>query len=147
MLSLKELLEGREGVFQLELPLYVTLGKKKPRKWYLNLNNYRNDHYHTLNAAKILYADVSKEKLKLMAHLERCAIFYEIYLPTKRRTDVSNVCSIVDKYFSDALVDLGKLPDDDCLHLPTIMYNFGGIDKINPRVDVYIINLEVIDLL
>lgn len=147
MLILEELLKGHEGVFKLELPLFVTLGKRKPKKWYLNLNNYRNDHFQVLNNVKILYTQTSIDKLKDLAHLNRCAIFYELYFPTEARRDVGNVCSIIDKFFSDALVDSGKLPDDDFTHLPTIIFNFGGIDKINPRVVVYIIDLEVLPLL
>lgn len=149
LLSIEDLVGRLPNVIRLVVPLYVTLGVRAPKKWYLNLNNYRNTHFQVLNKTKVEYGKIVKDTLSKMgiAHLNRCAIFYELYLPTQRRTDVSNVCSIVDKYFSDVLVDLEILPDDDYTHLPTVMYNFGGVDKDNPRIDVYMLDLEEINLL
>lgn len=65
-------------------------------------------------------------------------ITYTLYPKTKRLTDVSNVCSVVDKFFCDALVKMGKLEDDNYLFLPKVIYQFGEVDKDNPRVDIEI---------
>lgn len=59
--------------------------------------------------------------------------------------DVSNVCSVVDKFFCDALVEEGRIPDDNYDHIPEIKYIFGEVDKTNPRVDVEIEHYEIID--
>jgi len=52
--------------------------------------------------------------------------------------DISNVLSIHDKFFCDALVELGKLPDDNYKYIPEVKYVFREVDKLNPRVDIYI---------
>lgn len=38
----------------------------------------------------------------------------------------------------DALVEMGKMPDDNYEHLANIQYVFGGYDKANPRVEIYL---------
>jgi hypothetical protein len=49
----------------------------------------------------------------------------------------------VDKFFADALVELGKLPDDNYLHVPEINFRMGAIDSSNPRVEIFIKEIEV----
>ena len=69
---------------------------------------------------------------------EPIELIYTLYRGDKRRCDLSNVCSIVDKYFSDVLVKEGVIEDDDYKHIPKVTYLFGGIDKENPRCEVQI---------
>lgn len=52
--------------------------------------------------------------------------------------DLGNVLSIHDKFFCDALVDLGKLPDDNYHFIPSIAFHMGEVNKLNPRVDIEI---------
>ena len=61
---------------------------------------------------------------------------YKLFPKTKHRMDISNVLSIHDKFFMDALVDLGKLIDDNYTCLPRVIYTFGEIDKTDPRVEI-----------
>lgn len=70
--------------------------------------------------------------------MENIELKYVLYPKTKRLTDVANVCSIVDKFFSDVLVEAGTIPDDNYNHLRDIMYSFGEVDPLNPRVTVFI---------
>jgi|TARA_B110000261_G_scaffold37581_1_gene43771 Holliday junction resolvase RusA-like endonuclease len=53
---------------------------------------------------------------------------------TARRTDLGNVLSVHQKYFEDALVELGCIPDDDYKHIVRTTFVFGKKDKDNPRV-------------
>ena len=39
------------------LPISITYGKKKVKKYYLNLNGYRNWHYQISNKLKILFKE------------------------------------------------------------------------------------------
>lgn len=56
------------------------------------------------------------------------------YYGTKRRKDLDNSCSGV----MDALVASGIIIDDDVAHIDTISLSFGGYDKLNPRVEIYL---------
>lgn len=122
-------------------PLSIPLTKKKGFR--LNLNNYRNLHYRLLNNAKVLYKDIMKEQI--INHnnkYEKVVIVYTIYAPNKRGFDVGNVASIHQKFFEDALVELGGLTDDRYDYIPMCIYMFGGIDTANPRVDIEVINID-----
>ena len=127
-------------VAEIQLPLRVRQSKKK---WfYLNLNQYRNAHYYTLNTTKVRFKEELKSVIAELPELNRAYFIYLLYPGTKRRLDTSNICSIVDKYFSDAVVEYGKLPDDNYLFLPAVSYSFKGVDKNNPRVVVQIYKLN-----
>lgn len=118
--------------------MYLSLGKNKKETFSLNLNVYRNAHFYKLNAAKVKFKELVRPMIEQLPQLNCCGILYEVYAPTSREFDINNVCSVVDKFFCDALVELGKLPDDNYKHLTEITSRFGGIDKTNPRVDVTI---------
>jgi len=74
--------------------------------------------------------------------LDQIGIIYTVYKGDKRRFDIGNVCSVHQKYFEDALVELGKLPDDKSSNIPIVIFQFGGISQSNPRVDIEIFNLK-----
>lgn len=91
---------------------YVMIGAKK---FALNLNVYRNAHHQVLNKAKIefknqlfyLYPEVKNikaSKIEVGYLIERC---------DNKKFDTMNVISIVDKFFFDALVEFGCIPDDN----------------------------------
>ena len=116
-------------------PLGIPQSKKKI--FILNLNVYRNSHYRTLNTVKIRYKEHMREQIMALPEfITPLTILFTLYPKSRRLTDVSNVCSIHDKFFCDALVECGKLPDDNYIHLPTVSYAFGEVDKLNPRVDI-----------
>ena len=117
------------------LPLEVYYSKNK--KFILNLNNYRNAHYRILSSAKRIYsenlvAEINewslKPKFKNPVTLE-----YVYYAKSNRRVDVSNPCSIIDKFTCDALVKAEILEDDSSKQIKEIYYVYGGVDKEFPR--------------
>jgi len=117
-------------------PLYVMQSKTK--KFYLNLNVYRNAHFMVLNNTKRAYAEVMKQQVESLSKLDKIRITYTLYPKTKRLADISNILSIVDKYFCDCLVNFGKIEDDNYLYVPEVNYRIGCVDKHNPRVDIKI---------
>ena len=117
--------------YTLSSPLRVPLTKKKD--FILNLNNYRNTHFQSLNKAKVNYKSLMKDQIEGLPSFSKVRVIYTLYPGTKRLCDLSNVCSIHDKFFMDALTELGKLPDDDYTHAPEISYRYGHIDRTNPR--------------
>lgn len=125
----------------LKLPYSVPIPTKKEpnKKFALNLNAYRNAHFHVLNKVKILFKELVKTQVEDIPKLEgKISLTYTVFPKTRVKLDVSNICSIADKFFSDALVELGKLDDDNFEHIPTIRYVYGKVDKENPRIEVLI---------
>ena len=91
---------------------FVMVGNKK---FTLNLNDYRNTHYQVLNKAKIIFKNqllvnypelyrIKAERVEVRYFIERC---------DNRIFDTKNIESIVDKFFMDALVESGCIPDDN----------------------------------
>lgn len=120
---------------EIDLPIGIKIGRKN---FALNLNFYRNAHYQTLNKMKVEFSKVIEPELMKLPSFKSVDLIYTLYPKTKRLCDVSNVCSIVDKFFCDALVNIGKLPDDNYQYIKNIKYTFGNVDKDNPRVTVNI---------
>ena len=120
-------------------PLKVLATKLKG--WVLNLNQYRNTHFRTLNTVKINYKLAMQSQIATGPKYNKIACIYTVYPPNKRLFDIGNVCCIHQKFFEDALVELGKLPDDNYNYIPTVIYQFGGIDTNNPRVEIEVIEL------
>jgi len=127
--------------FSVELPLSLELGVKKKKRYYLNLNIYRNLAFHLNNNLK-------KEFKRLVApmlpevHYERYTITYVLYLPNFLKRDISNVCSVVDKFFCDALVELGIVPDDNYEHLPLVTYKFGDVLPKDGKVIAHVTKVD-----
>ena len=116
---------------KIDLPLEVYYTKNK--KFILNLNNYRNAHYRTLASAKKIYAEDLVDRINYPKYETPVRLTYTYYAKSKRRLDVSNPCSIIDKFTCDALVKAEVLEDDSFEQIKEVIYKFGGIDKDNPR--------------
>lgn len=130
-------------VIRLESPLAVKINSK--RQFILNLNNYRNAYFRTLNTAKIAYKKFMEEQIlsEIYKPLDKIAIQYKVFKGDKRRFDIGNVTSIHQKFFEDAIVELGRLPDDRHENLPLTFNTFGGISTDRPRVEITIYDLTV----
>lgn len=121
-------------------PLSVDLPRKRTadRKIYLNLNIYRNLYYMTNNQAKEIYNEKMAPILRGRKFINPITITFSLFKKTQRKTDRSNILSIVEKFFCDALVAHGCIPDDNDDHIKATHYFTGGVDKINPRVEIEI---------
>lgn len=121
-------------------PLSVPISKKK--KFILNINNYRNAQFFILAKSKREYLKAVRDQILNLPGWERVAVSFIVYPGTARRMDISNVLSIHDKYLMDAVCTLGKLPDDNHHHYCRCSYQFGEIDRDNPRVQARFIDLD-----
>lgn len=121
-------------------PLSVSLPRKTKadRKIYLNLNVYRNLHYIVNNQAKEIYNELMKPYLSGLKFKGPISLTFQLFKKTRRKTDRSNILSIVEKFFCDALVHYGCIPDDNDDHITSTNYLTGGIDSENPRVEIEI---------
>ena len=132
---------------KLTVPLKVK--KNASQFFHLNLNNYRNTHYRVLHKVKKDYQNLIRPHIKEefakrdnKQFDKAIHMWYTIYLGSKRRLDIANVYSIVDKFLCDALVEEGVIKDDDYKHLVKGGWEFGGIDPDNPRADITIEEVE-----
>jgi biotin synthase-related radical SAM superfamily protein len=122
------------------LPLYIETGKKKVKRYYLNLNVYRNTHFTILNNIKKQYTDICIDNLKNTKQYNELFIQYKLF--PKKLCDVNNICCVVDKFFLDALVHAKKIPDDNCKVVKQTLFSFGEFDKINPRIEIELFDLN-----
>ena len=124
----------------LHSPLYILIPyKTKPNiKWYLNLNKYRNTHFQILNKTKIAYKEYMAPQLEALPVFTKVALNLHIYARDKRLFDLDNIASVHLKFFQDALVQSGRIPDDSYIYIPEIHIYFEKVDKLNPRVVIII---------
>lgn len=120
------------------LPLLITLPRKTKadKKVYLNLNTYRNLHYLVNNQVKQIFKDNLKEILTGVKLPEVIKIRYTYYANSNRKSDVANMCVVLDKFFCDALSHYGCIEDDNYDYVKEVVYSYGGVDKGNGRVEV-----------
>lgn len=123
------------------MPLYIITGVKKKKKNYINLNQYRNWHFQLSNKLKIAYKDIAYPQIKDLS-FQKISLSFILYKGSNRKLDRSNVLSIHEKFFCDALVESGCMPDDNDDYIVSTQYSTGGIDKNNPRVDIVITILQ-----
>lgn len=128
------------GSHELRLPSYVNVSKKTTKA--CNLNVYRNLHHHHLNSQKKNFKDEVSKAVRALPRMDKIWIHYTVFAPTARTLDTMNVGSIVDKYFSDALTELGTIPDDNHKHIVYSSFSFGGISKLDGHVIATIYELE-----
>ena len=69
---------------------------------------------------------------------EPVSLTYTYYARSNRRLDISNPCSIIDKFTCDALVKAEILEDDSFKQIKEVVYKFGGVEKDNPRCELVI---------
>lgn len=125
--------------YRLSLPLTVEMSRMKYR---LNLNVYQRTNHYLLNSVKKKFYDEITPQLLDIPQLEKVELHYTYYPKTYRRCDVMNVGTVVDKFLCDSLVWANILRDDCYEVIPYITFNFGGVDKENPRVEVVIKEIE-----
>lgn len=130
-----------EKVYQINSPLSITYGWKRdgtPKVFPLNLNIYRNTNRFTLGDAKKAYHDLMSEPVKKLPKFNKIELEYVLYLGSNRKVDLMNICCIVDKFFCDVLTSNNIIIDDNHTVISNINFKFGGVDKFNPRIEIFI---------
>jgi len=121
------------------MPLSIELWKRKKKKYWISLNIYRNLHFIVNNNLKIEYKKMLKAQLPSSWKERICSpieLTFTYYNPTKRKSDLENFCAIQNKYFQDALVEMGILEDDNYDFIKKIHYIYGGYEKGKGRIEV-----------
>lgn len=96
-------------------------------------------HRFTESQVKKAYQDIAYNKLKeyRFSKFEKIEIDFILYKGSKRKIDRSNVLSIHEKYFCDALTAMQVIADDNDDFIESTRY-YSGYDKNDPRVEIFI---------
>lgn len=127
-------MQNQNPEITIPVPIYVKVSKKNT--FSINLNEYRNAHFHVLNKAKIVFSEMIAPVLATIPPMVSTKLHFKLFFGSNRDVDTSNVCSIVEKFFCDAIVNHGILEDDNRRFLTGSTTEFGGVDTKNPRVEV-----------
>lgn len=104
------------------------------------MNSYRNWHYQVSNDIKRRFKSDISRKLDFKFD-NKVKIEYFYFAPDKRKRDLMNVISVVDKFFQDAMVEYGCIASDDLSVVVEVNSCYMGIDRENPRLDALISNI------
>ena len=125
-------------MIKLILPLYVMVSKK--RKFWLNFNQYNASHWTTRGAAKKAF---NKKIVPILVNINKnfkqIKLIYTVY--HYRSYDINNVCSIIDKFFQDAMIEAGIIDDDNYKINIETLFTTGELDSENPRCEVQIMEV------
>jgi len=117
----------------------------KDKKYAVNLNGYRNWKPIVSNLIKIQYKEIMRDQIEKLPPLGKIKISFKVFKPSKRRLDKGNVISVTTKFFLDALVELGKLEDDNDDYVKDEHTYPTEYDKNNGRVEITITTLTQAD--
>ena len=114
---------------EVRLPLYVhTTKSHTPKgKVIFNLNNYRNMHHTKSNNAKKIMKEVVQALNIPYLGNGPFRLVYTYYHGDKRKVDVANTCSIIDKFTCDAITEDGLWVDDNIDYVQEVVYKWGGV--------------------
>lgn len=122
----------------IKVPVYHTLGIKKPKTIFLSLNWYRNAHFMINNKVKQDIEDIIISQLPTNPpKLTNYQAIYTYHYKS-RTSDLPNVCALTSKYINDALKSKGLIPDDNVQYLKKETYLVGSHNKLDPHVEVQI---------
>ena len=120
------------------LPLHIDMPRKtnKDKRYYINLNSYRNWHFIINNKIKKAFKDAISYQLNFK--VVKPKFEYQLYYKDKRKRDKMNVISILDKFLLDAMVECECFEDDNDSNTNIVTINNPKIDKLYPRCEVTI---------
>lgn len=126
--------------YEFTLPCYIKSGKKNIA---INLNWYRNAHHRLSNNIKIKFKGLIADQVQGLDPIScKVSIKFVYYASRNNSPDLDNFTSVSKKFFQDALVDLGFLPDDNINYIVKTIEEYGGICRDNPRVMAYVREIE-----
>ena len=125
-------------------PVYDLI-HNKPNSIF-SMNWYRNAHFHVSNKTKIKFGEMIQKQIDELEPINSPVVLHYTYYAKRKRTDLDNVLSMVQKCLQDVLTK-HVLVEDHCEFIVGNTQRFGGYDKANPRVEVHIepVDLQIVD--
>jgi len=109
--------------------IFLPRKTKSYKRVPLSVNWYRNAQYFESNAAKKLLGEIVKDQLEGVVLKTPVNVTYQVYKPTRRRSDKMNQASVGSKFLFDTMTTMGVWPDDDDSHLYNETILRAKIDK------------------
>lgn len=122
-------------IHTLKVPYFIVL---RGKRYSCNLNSYKNTHYRTTNAMKKEFKEIITDDVLDLPIMDKVKLHFVMHYENARKFDIDNFLSIVSKFSCDALVELGRLPDDDYTHIVQVTGTVGSLDRENPHVEMRI---------
>lgn len=120
-----------------DVPLYITVGVKKPRNIWLNLNNYRNWYRYQNNDYKKIFKETIQPQIDDLSPMKgQVDVSIGIWYPSLHKRDLDGTMSIITKFTLDALVEGGIIEDDNIEFIRSLHASFDGYDKHRPRATI-----------
>lgn len=130
--------------YKFTLPIYgIAKPKKGAKSQSLNVNWYRNAYHRCSNDAKKKFKAHVRPQIEQFEPVDcKIEIKYVFYAKSNNHPDLDNFVGTVKKFFQDALVECGFIPDDNVNFIVANSEAYGGIDKLNPRIEAFITLLD-----
>lgn len=124
----------------INIPVQVFIPRKtkSDKKFIINLNNYRNSHYITLNEAKKLYKKIVESELENINISFDSVYLIFVHHPKHNNIDTANVLSIAEKFACDA-IQPNIIKNDSRREIMGHFY-FPGELSNDPYVEMHIID-------
>ena len=126
-------------IYEIISPVAVNVNKKKIA---LNLNVWRTIHYRIKSKAKHEYNKIMLSQLKNLKIKGKISMTFRYIKGSKRKSDKSNVLSIVEKFFCDSLTKFGCIADDNDSIIIEQHYLETKYKKNHPHVIIEIKEIE-----
>lgn len=119
------------------LPVYYKVDKKTI---LVGLNKYERMHHHPRNKMKQYYYALIAKTLNKIPIKGKVKTEY-VYYYKNSQSDAPNVVAVIDKVFMDALQENGVISEDNVTNYIGSTWSVGGQDKLNPRIEVRVIEI------
>lgn len=138
--------DGWRNNMTVVMPLFVMIPRKTmpDKKRIINLNYYRNWQGALSNIIKKAYTAIAIPRVRSFRASDgvRIGLTFKLFKGSRRRIDRANPLSIHEKFFCDAMVEAGCIPDDNDDYIAWTKYCSGEVDKYNPRVEITIVEVD-----
>lgn len=124
----------------LTLPIYWTDTKKSSSTTHLvGMNFYRNCHFHIKAKIKRDFHElVLNQSFSLIKIPAQFKVHYDLFYKSPV-CDGSNIISLIEKFFLDALQEAGVITNDNVNFHVGSSWSIHSQDKLNPRVEITLI--------
>lgn len=115
------------------LPLSVTIGRSRVS---MSRNRWENLHFRQKTKVKEIIRELVYKQVILYAALGESVSVSSVLYVDRLNCDLGNFNDVLLKICSDCLVKAGIIKDDNVKIIKTETRIFGGVDKLNPRLEV-----------
>lgn len=126
------LIYRQEDLLWVTQPLPITVKRPRGKPEQIHLNSFINlGRRPAQNSMKKRYTKLVHRLLPEpppTPYQGLVKFLFIYYAPDARIRDLSNMCAIVDKFTSDAVVEAGFIADDNTGFIQNVHYAYGGKD-------------------